>query len=246
MSAARVVVITGAAGGIGRAITRRAAEDGWHVVLGDISAEGLESVAGELADAERGVDLLRTDVAEESDVDALADVAASRGTLTAWVNAAGVIHRAPLLDITVADWDRMMAVNARSCFLGVRAAASRMPETGGSIVNMASISSVISLPNTAHYGAAKGAVASLTRHAALELGPRGVRVNAIAPGTIRTPMTVDRLAAPGQEERTLGRIPLGRIGEPKDIASVVSFLIGDDSRYMSGATVHVDGGWYAT
>lgn len=241
-----MAVVTGAAGGIGQAITWRLSRDDWHVVLGDIDEEKLVALGRELGDAGRDHAVLLTDVTDELAVEALADLATTCGQLGTWVNAAGGIHRSPFLELTVDQWDRMMDINARSCFLGTRAAGRRMGNQGGSIINVASISSVAALPNTAHYGAAKGAVASLTRHAALELGPHSIRVNAVAPGTIRSPMTADRLAMPGQEERTLGHIPMGRIGEPEDVAAVVAFLARNEAGYVNGATVHVDGGWYAT
>ena len=246
MTREKSAVVTGAAGGIGRAISRRLAQAGWQVVLADLSEERLEELRSELEAVGLSATIRRTNVAESADVEALADLAASVAQLGTWVNAAGAIHRAPLLELTDEDWDRMMTANARSCFLGTRCAGQRMRPTGGSITNLASISSVTSLPNTSHYGAAKGAVASLTRHAALELGPLGIRVNAIAPGTILTPMTADRLASLEQQQQTLGKIPLGRIGEPKDIANIVTFIASEEAAYISGALIHVDGGWYAS
>lgn len=234
-------VVTGAARGNGEAIARRLAQRGARVVVADLDGEGAERAAASLRGAGFEAIGAAVDVADEQSVEDLADQANAEGTLVAWVNNAGIIDRTPFLDITVEQWDRQMAVNARGAFLGTRAAARRM-SAGGAIVNVASISSVLALPNTAHYGASKGAIALLTKHAALELGPAGVRVNAIGPGTIETPMTVDRLAIPEQRERTLSRIPLGRVGQPDDVAGVAAFLCSPESSYVNGALYFVDGG----
>lgn len=239
-----VAVVTGAARGNGAAIARRLAERGADVVVCDIDAGQAAAVAAEITAAGGSAVSSACDVSREADVEAVADLATGRGELRSWINNAGIIDRRPLLEIEVAQWDRQMEVNARGSFLGVRAAGRRMKE-GGAIVNLASISSEVALPNTAHYGASKGAIALLTKHAALELGPLGIRVNAVGPGTIRTEMTADRLAMPGQMERTLGRIPLGRVGVPEDIAGVVAFLCSEDSAFVNGAMVMADGGWTA-
>jgi NAD(P)-dependent dehydrogenase (short-subunit alcohol dehydrogenase family) len=239
-----VAVVTGAARGNGAAIARRLAERGAHVLVADLDGDGAQAHAAALRSDGHAANDSAVDVAEEASVEALGDAASALGQLVAWVNNAGIIDRTPLLEIDVASWDRLMAVNARGCFLGTRAAGRRMREQGA-IVNVASISSRVALPNTAHYGATKGAVELLTRHAALELGPRGIRVNAVAPGSIRTAMTAERLSVPEQLERTLRRIPLGRVGTPEDVAGAVGFLCSPESAYVNGATLFVDGGWTA-
>lgn len=240
-----VMVVTGAAQGNGAAIAGRLAAGGATVVVADLDETLARSTAERIAAEGLAARALQCDVADEASVERLADAAVGLGRLSAWVNNAGIIDRRPLLEIDVDTWDRLMAVNARGCFLGVRAAGRRMRD-GGSIVNLASISSFLALPNTAHYGASKGAVALLTKHAALELAPLGIRVNAVAPGTILTGMTADRLGDTGQFERTLARIPLGRVGEPADVAGVVAFLCGPESAYVNGAVLPVDGGWLVT
>lgn len=237
-------VVTGAGRGNGAAIARRLGERGAHVVLADIDAESAEASAAALRQEGLSATSREVDVCSEVSVDELAVVAAGLGRLVAWVNNAGIIQRVPLQELTVEDWDRMMTVNARSVFLGTRAAA-RLMESGAAIVNVASISSFIALPNTSHYGASKGAIVAFTKHAALELGPRGIRINAIAPGTIRTAMTEARLADRGQLEATLSRIPLGRVGEPEDVAGAAAFLCSNEAAFINGAVLMCDGGWTA-
>jgi NAD(P)-dependent dehydrogenase (short-subunit alcohol dehydrogenase family) len=137
------------------------------------------------------------DVTEETSVEALGDVTVRLGKLVGWVNNAGISEVIPLTDMSVEAWDRMMSVNVRGVFLGTRAAARRM-ESGGAIVNLASVSSVIAFPHRCHYGASKGAVVAFTKHAAIDLAPRGIRVNAVGPGTIESQMTRGRLSDPEQ------------------------------------------------
>jgi len=240
-----VAVVTGAARGNGAAIARRLGQRGAHVFLADIAGDQVDEQARRLSDEGLDVEPAVVDVADATSVEALGAAAAARGSIAAWVNNAGIIRRSELLDITVDEWDYVLAVNARGTFLGTREAAKRMT-SGTAIVNLASISSRVALPRTAHYGAAKGAVALFTRHAALELAPRGIRVNAVAPGTIATAMTADRLADPRHLEASIRRIPLGRVGSPDDVAGPVAFLCSEESAYVTGAILYVDGGYTAT
>ena len=241
----RVAVVTGAGRGIGAAIARRLAEMGAHVVVADVEGGLALSSAEALRFEGLAATALAVDMSEERSVEALADHARSLGPLAAWVNNAGISSRVGLLEMELDDWDRMMAVNARGTFLGTRAAGRRM-ERGAAIVNVASMSAQIALPNHAHYGASKGAVVAFTKHAAVDLGPRGIRVNAVAPGTIETAMTAPRLERPGERVRASERLPLRRIGEPDDIAGAVAFLCGPDSAYLTGTTLFCDGGWTAS
>ncbi len=240
-----VAVVTGAARGNGAAIARGLGQRGAHVILADIDVDQVNEQVRLLAEEGLYVESVVVDVGDPDSVEALAAAAEPHGPIAAWVNNAGVIRRSDLLDITVAEWDYILAVNARAAFLGTQAAARRMT-AGGAIVNVASISSRVALPRTAHYGAAKGAVALFTRHAALELAPRGIRVNAVAPGTIATAMTEDRLADPRQLEASIRRIPLGRVGVPEDVAGPVGFLCSAEAAYVTGAILYVDGGYTAT
>ena len=239
-----VAVVTGAARGNGAAIARRLAERGATVVLADLADSDVHQTTAALVADGYSAYAQPVDVSNEQSVETLAEVASGHGPIVAWVNNAGIIQRKDFIDLTLEDWDRMMAVNARGAFLGTRAAAKRMSR-GGTIVNLSSISAEVALPVTSHYGASKGAVALLTRHAALELGPQGIRVNAVAPGTILTPMTEGRLADPAQAEKSLSRIPLKRVGVPEDVAGPVAFLCSDEAAYITGATIFTDGGYTA-
>ncbi len=137
-----------------------------------------------------------------------------------------------------------MSVNVRGVFLGTRAAARRM-QSGGAIVNLASVSSFIAFPHRSHYGASKGAVVAFTKHAAIDLAPRGIRVNAVGPGTIESQMTRGRLSDPEQLRWTLQRVPAGRVGQPEDIGNAVAFLCSQDAAYITGVVLMCDGGWTA-
>ena len=237
-----VAIITGAAHGVGRAIAQRLAERGATVVLADIDGHGVESASVQLRDQGHDAIGVEVDVSDEADVTRLADLAKRQGLVGAWVNNAGANGRGPVGDLALVELQRLLQINVVGCFLGTRAAASALRD-GGSIVNLSSISARIALPANAHYGASKGAIESLSRHAAVDLAPRGIRVNCVAPGSVRTAMTAERYAQPGAIEERVARIPLGRVAEPDDIAGPVAFLCTDEAAYITGQTIVVDGGW---
>lgn len=235
-------VVTGAARGVGLAISRRVAERGGRVILADIDADVLRGAVGQLRAEGLDAEALRTDVGDEDSVAELAARAATDGPPAGWVNNAGVNGLAPLVDLELAEFERLMGVNVTGCFLGTRAAA-RCLGSGGSIVNVSSVSAHVTLADNSHYGASKGAIESLSRHAAIELAPRSIRVNCVAPGSVRTEMTAERYAEPGVLEARQSRIPLGRVAEPSDIAGPVAFLLSAEAAYVTGQSLIVDGGW---
>lgn len=239
------VVVTGGARGVGHAIVRGLAERGAHVLLADIDAAAARVAAAQLREQGLRAHAHAVDVADEGSVAVLADVAERDGRLLAWVNNAGINASANVADISLEDFERVLRVNVVGCFLGTRAAARVLGAGGGAIVNLSSISARVALRDNAHYGATKGAIESFSRHAAVDLAERGIRVNCVAPGSVRTEMTAARYAQPGVLAAREARIPLGRVAEPEDVAGAVAFLCSADAAYITGQTIVVDGGWTA-
>ena len=153
--------------------------------------------------------------------------------------------RVPLLDLEVAEWERVLRINLTGTFLGIRTAARQWVRNGtpGAIVNMASVNAFSAVEGQPHYVASKAAIAVLTKAAALELAPHDIRVNAVAPGPIETPMLGQRLDEPGQREWLEQQVPMGRLGQPSDVAEAVEFLLSARASYVTGITMPVDGGW---
>ena len=225
-----LVLVTGAGSGIGAACADVLAREGWDVVRTDL----------------RPADRVRQlDVTDEAAWDALmADV----GPLDGLVTSAGIRTRGMIVDTSLDEWERHLRVNVTGTWLAIRAFLRTIPAGDSlprSIVTIASVNATIAVPGQAHYVASKGAIASLTRAAALEAAPLGVRVNSIAPGPIRTPMAGERLSDPAQVEWLTGRVPLGRIGEPSEIGELAEFLLSARASYISGEIIYADGGWAA-
>lgn len=237
------VVVTGGGRGVGWAIARSLAERGARVILGDIDAAAARTAAAQLRDDGLHAHAHGVDVSDEGSVAGLADVAARDGRLCAWVNNAGINGSANVCDMSLEEFERVLRVNLVGCFLGTRAAARTLGADGGAIVNLSSISARVALRDNAHYGATKGAIESLSRHAAVDLAQRGIRVNCVAPGSVRSEMTAARYAQPGVLAAREARIPLGRVAEPEDVAGAVCFLCSADAAYITGQTIVVDGGW---
>jgi NAD(P)-dependent dehydrogenase (short-subunit alcohol dehydrogenase family) len=241
----RHVIVTGAAQGIGAACVERLLHDGASVALWDLDEPTARTLAGAQGEAAARTLVVRCDVSRRADVEqALAATLERFGRIDGLVNNAGIFRAADFLDITEADWDTVIAVNLKGSFLVGQAVARHMAAAGGgAIVNMSSVNGVMAIPSIASYNASKGGIDQLTRAMALALADHGIRVNAVAPGTIATELAAR--AVLGSEEakaRILGRTPLRRLGEPAEIADAVAFLLSSASSYMTGEIVYVDGG----
>ena len=238
--AGRVVLITGAAQGIGAACAARFAQEGAHVVLSDVDVAKGHAMADQV-----GGRFVACDVSSKAQVDALiAQTIAMHGQIDVLVNNAGMFKAANFLDVTEADWDLVMSVNLKGAFMVAQACAAEMVKTGGgSIINMSSVNGVLAIPSIASYNASKGGINQLTRAMALALVDQGVRVNAVAPGTIATELAAQAvLTSEDAKNRILSRTPMKRLGEPSEIADAVAFLASDAASYITGEILTVDGG----
>ena len=239
----RSVVITGAASGIGSALAERFANDGYCVFALDRDAGALHHLAVRIRAAGG---LLETREIDMRDGAAIERFAAELETLDALINNAGVLRRAEILDLQAGDlWEQTLSVNLTAPFLLTRACCRALRTAKGSVVNVASIQSFVGMSNSAAYTASKGGLAQLTRALALELGPVGVRVNAVAPGVVETEMSRPLRNDAARLSNVLARIPLGRTAKPAEIASVVAFLCSDAASYVNGVILPIDGGYLA-
>jgi glucose 1-dehydrogenase len=242
--AAKVALVTGGAQGIGLACARQFAAEGARVAILDRDAP-----RGKAAAADIGSDrafFIEADVTAPGVASrAVDETVAAFGGIDILLNNAGITHAAEFLDIAEADFDRVIAINLRSYFVFGQAVARHMVDTGrhGTIINMSSVNAVVALPNQVPYAVSKGGVNMLTRAMAVSLAPRGIRVNAIGPGTIATELARNAvLGSPQARDTILSRTPLGRLGEPEEIGRVAAFLASDEASYMTGQTIYPDGG----
>jgi 3-oxoacyl-[acyl-carrier protein] reductase len=246
----KTAIVTGARRGIGRAIALALAKEGANVVVSDISQEDCQKVVTEIERLGRKGLALKCNVTSRAEVeDMLRRAVAEFGRVDILVNNAGILSFKPFLELTDEDWDNTLNVNLKGQFLCARAVAKEMAKNRwGRIINIASISSGgcgIAFPLIAHYTASKGGVMALTEALALELTSQGINVNAICPGAIDTDMAKGTKES-GQLQQVLLRIPKGRLGQPEDIANLAVFLASDESDYISGAAIVIDGGWLTT
>lgn len=242
----KTAIVTGGANGIGFAIAERYVQEGARVVIADIDLGQGQAAERKLGKTTRFV---RTDVGRRLDIHNLvAATIDSFGDIDILVNNAGIVHRADFLDIAEEDFDRVLAVNLKGAFLAGQTVARFMVEKAksggapGSIVNMSSVNAIVATPDQVPDAVSNGGVAQLTRVMALGLAPYGIRVNAIGPGSIATGMLDRANESREAKNRILSRTPLGRFGEPEEIAAIAAFLASDDASYITGQTIFADGG----
>jgi 3-oxoacyl-[acyl-carrier protein] reductase len=246
----KVAVVTGARRGMGRSHALTLAKAGAKVTVADISLEDCQKVVDEIAKAGGEALAVKCDVSQKTEVDEMIKMTVGKfGKIDILVNNAGICQFKPFLDLTEEDWDKTIDINLKGYFLCAQAAAKEMAkQKSGVIVNIASIAMGqvgMGFVALAHYCASKGGIVGMTEALALELAPYGIRVNAIAPGAIDTPMIASVQTDPKALESTLSQIPLGRIGKAEEVSNLVLFLASDDSSYMTGDAVVIDGGWVA-
>ncbi len=244
----KTALITGAGSGNGKAIALGFAREGANVTVIDINQEAAMKTATEIRALGTEAVSVAGDISRSEDVArAVAKTIERFSAIDILVNNAGLLSRAPFLDIKEEEWDRVLNVNLRGTFICSQRVAREMKKQGrgGVIINISSISGEVARPNTAAYVASKGGVKMLTKAMAVDLAPHKIRVNAIAPGYVRTAMTEKVFQDQAYLNKLLDRIPLGYIASPEDLVGPAIFLASEESRYVTGAILSVDGGWMA-
>ena len=237
----KVALITGAASGIGKSIAELFAREGASLALADRNVQGAEAIAARMSEGGTPALAMSLDVAEASQVrDCVTSATRQLGPIDILVNSAGIAHLQPFLETSIQDFDRVYAVNVRGTFLMGQEVARSMSASGGSIINIASASGRRGNHGRSAYGCGKAAVIHLTQTMAVELAEHRIRVNVLAPGPIVTPLVPD-----AWRQSWTSAVPMNRFGEPQEIATVALFLASEDSSYVTGHCLDVDGGFYA-
>ena len=245
----KVAIVTGAAQGIGQACAVRVAKEGAKVVVCDVNDRAGERVAKAIEGKGGAATFVHCDVSKAGDVaDALSAAVKAFKRVDVLVNNAGVVDDAPFLELPLEELDRVLSINLRGAFLMAQAVARQMVSQGkggkpaGAIVNMSSVNERFGLPDHVAYSMSKGGISQLTKAMAVALAPHGIRVNAVGPGTIDTPLLKDVVKDKAFRAKVLSRTPLGRFGRPEEIAAIVAWLASDEASYVTGTTVFADGG----
>ena len=244
----KVILVTGGASGIGQATVHRLARDGAHVIVADVQMDLATTVVAEVKSAGGSAEVCELDVAAEgAAAAAVSSIVSAHGRLDCAFNNAGIVGpTTKLLEIEPAEWARVMSVNLTGVFSCVQAEIAQMvqQESGGSIVNASSICGLVALPQATSYNAAKHGVIGLTKSAALEYGPDNIRVNAVCPGFIDTPMLAQGAGAvPEVLAGVVATLPIRRVADASEVADVVAWLLSPQSSYVTGLAMPIDGGW---
>ena len=242
----KVALVTGSSSGIGQAIAIRLAKEGANIIINYRSSceEAQETQEQVEATGQQG-QIVQADVSVVEEVRKLVEAGIEAfGKLDILVNNAGIEKRADFWDVTEADYDKVIDVNLKGVFFGTQAMVKHLRETGqpGRIINISSVHEELPFPHFTSYCASKGGVKMMMRNLAVELGPLGITINNVAPGAIATPINQELLNNPEQLQKVTQNIPLGRLGEPEDVAGLVAFLASDEAKYITGSTFYVDGG----
>jgi len=237
--------VTGSGRGIGKSTALELAKEGAKVVVSDIDIKECQNVCNEIKKIGSDAIAVKCDISKKSDVDAMIKKTMQKfQKIDILINNAGVVLMKPFVEMTEKDWDFVLDINLKGVFLCTNAVVKQMiKQKSGKIISVASTAGEVGFMNTSAYCASKAGIINLTRGLALELSPHNINVNAIAPGVIATKMTEDMLKDKKTKEVLLASTPLGRVGQPEEIGKAVVFLASDDSNFITGHTLVVDGGW---
>ncbi|MBU3964520.1 SDR family oxidoreductase [Patescibacteria group bacterium] len=246
----KVAIVTGARRGMGRTHSLLLAQAGARVVVSDIDLKECEKVVAEIKKAGGQAIVVKCDVTNKKDIDQMVSKTIKEfGKIDILVNNAGICQFKPFLELTEEEWDRTLDINLKGYFLCAQAVGKEMAkQKSGVIINIASVAMGqvgVGFPNIVHYCASKGGIAAMTEALAVELAPYNIRVNAVAPGMIETPMIDPIKQDPKAMEAILAKVPMRRVAKPEEVSNLVVFLASDESSYMTGSMVVIDGGWLA-